>query len=1190
MSIASQRRALRWNTGAAMAAAMLACGLAGGLASAPAHAQASGVKTLLDQAQYWEGKGRHDLAVQAWRRALELDPANAVAKRALAPAAAPAPAPQPTRTLAAMPKPARAPAPRPVTPRAAPAPAPALAEKPAPAPRPAGPSAADRAGQARVIGFRELQDNDLDSAERQFQSALSRNKRDADALGGLGLVDLKRGRFAQARDALAQASQLGDASKWKEALESARYFASLQEAQAMVARGALDDARKAAEALVRSGYADNAGAYELLADIYERQGRYADAADMYRQAGGEDSANGQRLQSRAARGAALAAAARGDDFGAEQAFQQGIMLDQNDPWIRYEFARFMIRRGRVPESESLIASLSSSTDPDALYAAAMLNADLGRTANAQGLIDRIPDEARSAPMRNFAIGLKIDTAIIRAKQIAANGQKGEAIGVLKQLGGTKGLSPVKQAAIAETLLDLGDNFDAAAMAQQAINGPVSEIAGYEAILRVAVRTGRDDLARTAMAKATQLAAGDPNGQRAVARMAASAAAQQADRLRQAGQFAQAFDVLQSAFNAAPDSTEILSSLARLYQSGRMNARAAQTFQMILVRDPKNRDALSGLMETAQAAGDKSLSQQAQAQLLRENPNNYEVWLAAARTEQARGNASAATRYFKQAREVYQRSSGTNNGANPFASSPFAADGGQVAQQAPDANPFRAQQQQQQPAAPAMPNPFALGGGTRLQMSAPQQPSGFAPQNGFGQNGYGQNGAAQGGFAPQGNYGAQQVPTAYQGNNFAPQSAPAPATWGGLPGNGFAGGAQNNAAPFAATPQAPVDPVLAGIERDIAGLAADNGPRAEVNASFRARKGEAGLSQLSEMKTNAQLSTGLGRGRVFARAEAVVIDAGRPTGSGLARFGTNATIEAQAIVNKVASALINAETQRASGVALSAGYADKLVQIEGGTTPVGFGSTKATWRVAVTPQLSQHATARAWFERKPVTDSVVAYAGTRDPVTGQTWGQVMRTGGGVGYSYENNGNGAYGDVSYNRYNGTNVASNRNVEVNVGGYMRAWHDEHSSITAGMNINYQSYGNNQNEFTWGQGGYFSPQSFLALSFPVRYAYEKGNLDLKVSGTPGFQSFSQNRTNLYPNDAAAQAQLDALKALNSDVRNYYDSLSKTGFGMSAQTSLYYRIGPATRVGGEVSYNTFGNYDEFRSMLGIRQSLGSTK
>jgi hypothetical protein len=170
---------------------------------------------------------------------------------------------------------------------------------------------------------------------------------------------------------------------------------------------------------------------------------------------------------------------------------------------------------------------------------------------------------------------------------------------------------------------------------------------------------------------------------------------------------------------------------------------------------------------------------------------------------------------------------------------------------------------------------------------------------------------------------------------------------------------------------------------------------------------------------------------------------------------------------------------------------------------------------------------------------------------------MRTGGGVGYSYESNGNGAYGDVSYNRYNGTNVASNRNVEVNVGGYMRAWSNEHSSITAGMNANYQSFDNNQNEFTWGHGGYFSPQSFLALSFPIRYAYENGKLDVKVAGTPGFQSFSQNRTALYPTDAAMQARLDALKLLNSDVRATYDSLSKTGFGMSAQASAYYASRP---------------------------------
>jgi hypothetical protein len=214
--------------------------------------------------------------------------------------------------------------------------------------------------------------------------------------------------------------------------------------------------------------------------------------------------------------------------------------------------------------------------------------------------------------------------------------------------------------------------------------------------------------------------------------------------------------------------------------------------------------------------------------------------------------------------------------------------------------------------------------------------------------------------------------------------------------------------------------------------------------------------------------------VFARASAVTIDAGRPTGSGLARFGTNATIEAQAIVNQVASQLVNAETQRASGVAVSAGYADKLVQVEGGTTPIGMGRTKAVWRAEVTPQLSDHGSARAWFERKPVTDSVVSYAGTRDPVTGKVWGQVMSMGGGAGYSYDRDGNGVYGDVSYHSYRGDNVLDNHNVEVNAGGYIKAWGNDRSQLTAGVNVNYQAYGNNQNQFTYGQGGYFSPRAF--------------------------------------------------------------------------------------------------------------------
>lgn len=1131
--------------------------LSGAMVPDVAMADNAAVRTLIQQAQYWQSKGRADLANQALRRAAALDPGNAEVRRLQAGPPRPAtPPPAPVQSA-------------PVVQAARPAPAAQrVARRAAPAVAPAKP-ARDVAGQARVAGFAALQAGDLDAAQKSFATALARDRKDADALGGMGLVALKRGDFARARDSLEAASRLGDASKWAEALGSARFYGGIGDAQGLIARGRYDEARTIAEGLVRNGGGDPQAALELLAGIYEKQGRPADAADLYRQAaeaakagpdGERDAAAQRRLTARAARGQALAAAAAGDDLGAEAAFQQGLMLDPDDPWIRYEFARFMIARGRVAEADSLASALSGSTNPDSLYAAAMLEHQLDRDAVAQGLLDRVPDVYRTAPMRELAVELKTGSAIARARALAATGHKAEAVAALRQLGQTRGVSASRQAAIADALYDMGDNAGAAGLAQQALSGQIPDLAGYEAVIRVATRTGRDDLAQTAYQRAGGLAGASADGQKALARIGAAMATAQADRLRLQGQYAQAFEVLQQAWGSAPDNTDVLTALARLYQSGGMSARAAQTFQIILARAPRDRDALTGLMETAQAAGDRALSQQAQDRLVAAYPQAYETYLAVARTEQVRGNAGAATRYFKQARALYAAQAAVTPDA-AFGGNPFAGANAPLG-----TNPFR------QAAAPVPQpvNPFALGSGTRLPQAAIAPPQDFGAPASAPAAAYAPA-AAPAGFGGQANFAA---PAGFGGQG---------AGWGGpVPGAG--------AAQPAAMPATPVDPVLAQIETDIAALNTDSGPRAEVNASYRSRAGEVGLSQLNEVKGTVQVSTGLAGGRVYGRADAVVIDAGRPTGSGLARFGRNATIEAQAIVDKVASALVQADSQRKAGVAVAAGYSGKVVQVEGGTTPLGFEHTKATWRVAVTPQLGSNVSAHAWFERKPVADSIVSYAGTRDPVTGQFWGQVMRTGGGAGFSFDKDGSGVYGDLAYNRYRGSNVRDNHNVEANLGGYLRVMHSTHANLTAGLNINYQTYGNNQNFFTWGNGGYFSPQTFLSLGFPVNYTYESPRLDVKGSFTPGFQSFSQDRANLYPTDDAAQAQLDALKTQNSDVRNYYDSLSKTGFALSAQGAAYYRVSPSTRIGGEVSYNTFGSYDEFRSLLGIRQTLGTTR
>ena len=238
------------------------------------QAEAAGVATLLSQATYWQGKGRQDLANQAYRRVLAIDPANAAAKRGLAGPAAPVAAPRP-----APPKPAPVAA-RPVVA----APKPPVVAKAAPvAPRPQ--PTADTAGDSRAAGFKALNGNDLDGALRNFRKALTLRPNDADALGGMGIVKLRQKRFAEARDFLTRASSRGPAAKWSEALSSARFYAGLDEARAAQSSGRIDEAQKIAEDLSNSDSPQRGPALELLASIYETKGHYAEAAALYQDRG-----------------------------------------------------------------------------------------------------------------------------------------------------------------------------------------------------------------------------------------------------------------------------------------------------------------------------------------------------------------------------------------------------------------------------------------------------------------------------------------------------------------------------------------------------------------------------------------------------------------------------------------------------------------------------------------------------------------------------------------------------------------------------------------------------------------------------------------------------------------------------------------------------------------------------------------
>ncbi|WP_126173406.1 cellulose synthase subunit BcsC-related outer membrane protein [Altericroceibacterium xinjiangense] len=1088
----------------------------------PALAQATGVDALLEQGRYWSERGRQDRAREAYRRVLELDPGNRKARQALA-RPAPSPAPpvqaQPRRAVTAKPS-----APLSLGSSARTGGATPAASRPAAA----KPAAADY----RAAGFQYLDQENLEGAARQFQAALSRSPSDAETLGGLGIVRLRQERFGEARDLLERATTLGNASQWSPALEAARFYAGMKEALGALRSGNLAQAEGLAEELVGSSFEDSSSAFLLLADVYEKQGRFADAAKVLEHASGMRSQERDRLRSRAARNRALQAAQFGDDNRTEQEFVAGLMLDERDPWIRYEFGRYLADRGRIAEADSMVASLSAIGSADAFYAAALLSHQRGDLRQSQAFIDRIPDDERDDLITSFAQGLVVDREIEWARELSAQGRAPQAVARLQELREGAALPAAKSAALANALLELGDEQNAVAAARSALSSGLADLQAYEPVVRVLAKAGMQAEARMALQTAREQASSSKQDQALVDRLSAVLAVTQAGALREGGQYAAAFDLLQSAWMSAPESADILFELAQLYQAGSLPAKSAQTYQLFLQKEPDNKGALLGLARTAAAAKDHDLAGNAFGRAVRAAPEDYEVYLAGADIEKARGREGRALRYLEKARELYARQ--TASGAGAFsAKNPFATG-------LADANPFRPAVSRAEAV-----NPFALGADTRLPQRVSASADAFASP------------ASRSGLV-----------------ELDPVGRRAP----GLPG----------AAEGAAFQAGQPDSTLVRIQQDIASLSGRRGPQAEISTGYRQRSGENGLSALDEVSAKAEISTHVGAGRIGLRAEAVVLDAGTPDRSALARLGRNATREAQAIVDEAPAELAPAGIQHASGVAPSITYRSDLVDAEIGSTPLGFDKKDVTFRVEAHPSSPVGLNSRAWFERKPVTDSVLSYAGMRDPESGAYWGQVMKVGGGVAVSYDEGGTGIYGDASFHRYSGENVNRNSGFALNAGAYFLLHEQGRSRLTAGANINYQDFANNQNFFTFGHGGYFSPQMFLAAAFPIRYAFMGDKLELEIEGTPGFQSFEQDAAALYPTDAAAQAGLDFLKLSNTDVRTGYDAISKTGLAFSGRARASYDVGPQTSLIWSADVNTFGRYDELKSWIGIKQTFGS--
>jgi tetratricopeptide (TPR) repeat protein len=381
-----------------------------------------------------------------------------------------------------------------------------------------------------------------------------------------------------------------------------------------------------------------------------------------------------------------------------------------------------------------------------------------------------------------------------------------------------------------------------------------------------------------------------------------------------------------------------------------------------------------------------------------------------------------------------------------------------------------------------------------------------------------------------------------------------------------------------------DPVASQIVNELAAARRETVNWLQAGLGVRGRSGQGGLSRLNEVTAPVEASAavpGLG-GRVTARADTVVLNSGSLNNSitSLRQFGTNPL--AGATTTGMAD-----PGGRATGVALNVGYAYGDLKADIGSTPLGFRMATVAGGVEYAPALAPGLRLRMTGDRRAVSDSLLSYGGMRDSRTGTTWGNVTATGGRAQLEYSASNNTVfYGGGGYAAIDGRRVASNSRFDLGGGVSWTVLRQPDQEVTLGVDARYSAYDKNLRYFTLGQGGYFSPQSQFSAVVQADWRKRYGDLRLRLGGALGWQTYREDDSPVFPNDAALQAQLVAAAAGDRTLNARYSGSSGSGVIGGLRAEAEYDITPQWRLGASATYDRSGNWSQAAGLVRLRYSF----
>ncbi|RQV54807.1 Tetratricopeptide repeat-containing protein [Burkholderia orbicola] len=329
------------------------------------------------------------------------------------------------------------------------------------------------------------------------------------------------------------------------------------------------------------------------------------------------------------------------------------------------------------------------------------------------------------------------------------------------------------------------------------------------------------------------------------------------------------------------------------------------------------------------------------------------------------------------------------------------------------------------------------------------------------------------------------------------------------------------------------------------------------------------------------------GHVFAQVDTVHLDPGTldtsvPGAYSLKTFGTYAALRAQP--NPQAAALIanppGSLHQSTTGVALGAGYLSDAWRFDLGTSPLGFpvhylvGGVR--YRFDAGP-----ASFSVNASRRPETSSVLSYAGMRDPWTGAVWGGVRRDGVNLRASVDVGRTNLFAELGAGVLSGRNVERNAEVTLRTGFTVPVYERATMKVSTGLVGNAWHYAQNLRYYTYGQGGYYSPQRYLSLGVPIEWAGRHDALSWDLTVTGGISNSYEKDSLYYPTLSGQRAEQVAAGFVYAG-----SSTRGVSFSYGVNGIAEYRVNPHLSVGAQLHIDRSHDYAPSSALVYLRYAF----